>query len=231
MKKSVPALIACVLSGAMLFSAASCGADVSGDAYEDPALVIKAGNVREAVDISDLLFGIFLEDINYASYALDDNLLSNGNFESLGTMPEANNFQSDWRASGDAGVTIQTAGGIFANNPDYVNETLKTNVNPHYARVSVNSADGGISNSGHQYPSIAVEKGEKYTFSAFIKSPDGAAKATARVVDGSGEVFASVKFDVRQSADWNTAARSRRTRRPRKIFTSSSSSTRRESTT
>lgn len=64
------------------------------------------GTVSKSQAISDSLFGVFLEDINYAGYLLDDNLIPNGSFESF-TDKAAN-----WTASG-ASLSVESADGVL----------------------------------------------------------------------------------------------------------------------
>ncbi len=202
MKKLVTTLLSGAALGALALSClAGCeSADAKGEAYENPQITIQAGSVADAVDISDLLFGTFLEDINFAGYALDDNLLANGNFEELNQGANTANYQNHWTATQGATVKVGDTEGVLSSHADYHNPTVGTNVSPHYASVTVTAAGGGLSNSGYSYPAIAVVEKTEYTFSAFIKAGANA-KATARVCDGSGKEYASVTFDVKQG-DW-----------------------------
>ncbi len=201
MKKLVTMLLSGAALGALALSCLSgcASADVKGDPFESPQVTVKAGTVADALDISDLLFGTFLEDINYAGYALDDNLLANGNFEELNQGANTANYQNHWSAA-DATIKVEDTDGVLSKHDGYHNEALGTNVNPHYANVNVTAAGGGIANAGYTYPAIAVTEKTEYTFSAFIKAGTNA-KATARIVDGDKKAYASVQFDVKQG-DW-----------------------------
>ena len=70
----------------------------------------------EANRISSDLFGLFLEDINYASFALDDNLLINSSFENTitaytGTYGEPT---YGWTAGGGASISVTSGqGGVL----------------------------------------------------------------------------------------------------------------------
>ena len=200
MKKIGTALVVGAITSALLLGTTGC-ANVDGSPLDNAALTIRASSVSEAVDISDLLFGIFLEDINFASYAMDDNLIANGNFEELASSPSVNHLQNYWTATSGANIAVEATEGVFASHADYHNSEYSTNVNPHYAKVTVSSANAGLSNAGYTHPGIAVEKKVSYNFSAFIKAPGGATKATARIVDDS-KTYATVTFDVKQNASW-----------------------------
>ncbi len=199
MKKLVTSLLSSAALGALALSCLSgCGADVKGDTYDNPDVTIKAETVENALDISDLLFGTFLEDINYAGYALDDNLLANGNFEELNQGANTANYQNHWKALTGADLTVEDSDGVLSSDENYHNTTVGTNVNPHYAKVNVLNAGGGIVNEGHQYPALAFVKGTKYTFSAFIKA-DEDCEVTVRMFDTNAKKdCGSTKFSVKK---------------------------------
>ena len=202
MKKLVTTLLSGAALGALTLSClAGCAADVKGDLYDDPDVTIKAETVADAVDISDLLFGTFLEDINYAGYALDDNLLANGNFEELNQGANTANYQNHWKALSGANFAVEDTEGVLSSNSNYHNDAIGTNVNPHYAKVNVTSAGGGLINEGYKKPALALVKGTKYTFSAFIKASTDS-EVTARMVNSyEDEDCGSTTFKVKQG-DW-----------------------------
>ncbi|MBN2167539.1 MAG: carbohydrate binding domain-containing protein [Marinilabiliaceae bacterium] len=110
--------------------------------------------------ISNLLIGIFFEDINYAADGgLYAELIQNRDFEySNNDRKEWNNL-SYWQIIGNNNnVTIQTENPIHKNNPNY-------------AVLNIDSVGMGIINEG--FDGIAINKGEKYDFSVFVKSFDG----------------------------------------------------------
>ena len=202
MKKVVSLCAAGAVTCALALGAVGCGgADEKYRLYSDPMLTIEASALDDMVDISDMLFGLFLEDINYASYALDDNLVANGNFEALGDRPNANNFGQNWRAYGGGTMSIGSEDGLFADHEAYHNDELETDVNPHYAVVSVSTAGGGIINEGYKQIPIAMQKGAKYKFSAFIKSPKKSAEMTVKVDDGT-KSYLEETIQLSKSNEW-----------------------------
>ncbi len=202
MKKHLTACIAGAVACAVALGTAGCAqADEKYQLFSDPMLTIKSTSVEKAVDISDLLFGLFLEDINYASYAMDDNIVANGNFEALGTTPTANNFGQYWSALSGSSLSIEELEGIFATHNDYHSTTNNTNVNPHYAKITASNAGGGILNRGYAQVPMALRKGDKFKFSAFVKAQDGAAKMTVRLTDGNRE-FAKAEISLPQGSEW-----------------------------
>ncbi len=141
--------------------------------------------------ISDDLFGVFLEDINYAGYLLDDSVVNNGNFSSLsGSL-------SGWAAIGGGKIELKREGGVLSGT-EYDNATAS--VGKEFGRVTVSEANGGVSNSGYAQVPIAVKKGEKYTFSAFVKSAQ-AATLKVSVKDGS-TVYATADISLHAKNEW-----------------------------
>ncbi len=207
MKKLLTACLAGAVSCVLLAGTAGCGptADVSGDAFSTPDVVVKAGAISDALDISDLLFGAFLEDINYASYALDDNLVANGNFESLSDNGQDRRGDR-WAALTGATLAVENTDGIFADHAVYRHtktdaEAYSANVNPNYAAVTVTAANGGITNKGYEFIPMAVSAGEKFDLSLFAKAPEGAATMTVAVVSD-GKELASTSFSLPEGNEW-----------------------------
>lgn len=118
MKKQLSMLLSCVFAAGSLISFAACsdGADPSadrqGDKFSSPDVTLTVRANKTERTISDELFGVFLEDINYAGYALDDDLVANGSF----TYRE----KSDrWNAAGLSVNVREGEGSLHENNPDY----------------------------------------------------------------------------------------------------------------
>ncbi len=132
---------------------------------------------NERNTISDSLFGVFLEDINYAGYLLDDNLLYNGSFETF-----EGNRTIGWTAE-RANISVASGGGVLAGEEYYGGTGVSVNTN--YANVEVNIAGSGVSNGGRAQMPIAVEKDVKYIFSAFVKTAAAGTTMKVAVKDGS----------------------------------------------
>lgn len=203
MRRKAVLFTAGVLTGALLLGTACGGGgqeenvpppkiDVQASAYENPDAVLSlSGDLdvsTKSKQISSELFGIFLEDINYASYALDGNLVANGSFENAKSKTYA------WKADG-ATLAVTTADSLFKG------KTAFGSVNPTAARVGIASAGGSISNSGYVPVPIAVKKGIAYSFSAFIKATDYSGDIEIAVVNGSTE-YAKATVSVTKSEEW-----------------------------
>jgi alpha-L-arabinofuranosidase len=128
--------------------------------------------------ISNLLTGVFFEDINYAADGgLYAELVQNRGFEY--TIADKNGRDKNWnvRMAWSGTFAIDSLNGIHPNNP-------------HYAVVK----NGSITNSG--FDGIPVTIGEKYTFSIFAKG----AKCTVKLLDASGTVLAQA--EIKPGASW-----------------------------
>ncbi|MDE7158479.1 MAG: carbohydrate binding domain-containing protein, partial [Clostridiales bacterium] len=132
-----------------------------------------------------------MEDINYASYAMDDNIVANGSFEAL-----TKSKNEAWKATSGATFVVENTDGIFKNQTEYNAKS----VNPNYARINVTSAGAGIYNTGYVAVPMAVKEGTEYAFSAFIKA-DAAVEATVKVTDGTTAHW-ETKFNVPQGTEW-----------------------------
>jgi alpha-L-arabinofuranosidase len=119
---------------------------------------------EKAKPISNLLLGIFFEDINYAADGgLYAELVQNRDFEYApgdkeGHDPNWNSSHS-WTLQGNNSIfTIDASAPVHPNNP-------------HYAVLDTKTPGAALVNSG--YDGIPVKKGSKYDLSLFARQPDG----------------------------------------------------------
>ncbi|MFA9370858.1 MAG: alpha-L-arabinofuranosidase C-terminal domain-containing protein [Labilibaculum antarcticum] len=144
--------------------------------------------------ISDMLIGIFFEDINYAADGgLYAELVQNRGFEynphdKLFKDQNWNNY-SAWSFSGDQGsFTIDTV------NPIHHNQK-------HYAIIDIKKVGESLVNEG--FDGILVKEGEKYNFSVFVKMlGEIKTELLIRLTNDKGEVLAQSKIGVR-SGIWD----------------------------
>ncbi|RKD91643.1 alpha-L-arabinofuranosidase C-terminal domain-containing protein [Mangrovibacterium diazotrophicum] len=143
--------------------------------------------------ISDMLIGVFFEDINYAADGgLYAELVQNRGFEY--TPADTKNRNQDWNSSyawsftgQDDGFTIDTVAPVHPNQK-------------HYAVLTVANIGDALQNEG--FDGIALKAGDKYDFSVFAKGLDGAkGKFLVRLVDENGKVFAE-GTSKSVGADW-----------------------------
>lgn len=130
--------------------------------YSDYALSVDAE--KEIHNISDMLFGIFFEDINFAADGgLYAEKVVNRSFE-YGVLA-ADDEKHGWSKVGNVGFEIGTDDALNKNNP-------------HYAVISNEGTElSGIANKGF-LEGMAIEK-EKYDLSLYAK---GDADITVRLV-------------------------------------------------
>lgn len=150
---------------------------------------------EETKEISDLLMGIFFEDINYSTDGgLYAELIQNRDFEYDPSDREGDknwNSTHSWKLEGEnATFTISTSDPIHPNNP-------------HYAVLKTNQPGAALTNTG--FDGIALKAGEKYDFSLFARIPEGSksGKLLVRLVDADGTVQGETTVTV-SSRSWKT---------------------------
>ena len=147
----------------------------------------------EKKDISDMLIGVFFEDINYAADGgLYAELIQNRDFEYTPGDREGKdttwNSYKCWSLNGSGtAFAVDTLSPIHANNK-------------HYAVLEIDKAGAGLVNEG--YDGIPVEEGGKYNFSIFAKNQDDIDKSLLINLTGKdGEVYGSSTVNI-NSSEW-----------------------------
>lgn len=143
--------------------------------------------------ISDMLIGVFFEDINYAADGgLYAELVQNRGFEytpadTQGRDPSWNSKKS-WRFTGSRdGFVIDTLAPIHPNQK-------------HYAVLSISTSGEALENEG--FDGIALKAGDRYDFSVFARAIDGSdGKLLVRLVDENGKSIGEASSKA-LSADW-----------------------------
>ncbi len=125
----------------------------------DYTLEIDASN--KIKHISELLYGVFLEDINFAADGgLYAEMVQNRSFE-FNEIAKGNEKHA-WSDIGEISANVKKgdkAGCLNPNNPNYM------------VLTNGSSEKAGIANSGF-LEGMAVKKGESYNFSVYLKSAD-----------------------------------------------------------
>ncbi|RVT73180.1 alpha-L-arabinofuranosidase [Flavobacterium sufflavum] len=143
--------------------------------------------------ISNMLTGVFFEDINYAADGgLYAELIQNRDFEYALSDKEGRdkswNSTKAWSVSGS-----QNTFSIDSLSPIHEN-------NKHYAVLKTTEIGKGFSNEG--FDGIALKVGEKYDFSLFTRNLAGAnTKLLIRLVGKNGEKYAETTINS-NSANW-----------------------------
>lgn len=117
----------------------------------------------ESYDISEMLYGIFFEDINYAiDGGIYAEMIKNRSFEFDELASDGG--KTGWGA--DDNITFEIIDGSTDGT------SLNSN-NPHYATIeNLNTEFSGIRNRGI-LDGIALEEGKEYRLSLFVKGLDG----------------------------------------------------------
>lgn len=166
-------------------------------------------NLSDNKCISDLLTGIFFEDINYsADGGLYAELVQNRDFEySAADKPRIAGWSPlySWSTKGD-GIEV----GIDSLNPIHPN-------NAHYAAVHIHHPGASLVNAG--YDGIRIKKGEKYDCSFFVRAAtksktkflisliaDGGNTVAKTVVSANGGKWMHPKVVLTATADADSAA-------------------------
>jgi len=144
---------------------------------------------RPGAKISPTMYGIFFEDINFgADGGLYAELVKNRSFEFPDPM-------MGWSTPAGSGKGKRAATGsveILDQDPCFA-------TNPHYVRIKARGTSCGVVNEG--FSGIGVRQGEKYAFSAFVRSPDSGTRLRVELVTAGGQVLAQAKLSV-PGATW-----------------------------
>lgn len=152
-------------------------------------ITVHAGQAKK---ISDELFGVFFEDLNYAADGgLYAELVQNRDFEYSSEDGSREGWDSGyaWYAKdGNATLTIAVTDPVHENNP-------------HYAVLNVQEPGAALCNDG--FDGISLKRGEKYDFSLFARIPEGSkgGKVDVRLLNQEGEVVAKTSVTA-TSKEW-----------------------------
>jgi len=146
---------------------------------------------KEAKEISDMLIGIFFEDISYAADGgLYAELVQNRDFEYQ--LSDKNFADSTWTPKKCWSVEGNATFEINTQNPIHPN-------NKHYA--SLNIRDGDVSFINEGWDGIPVEREKEYYLSLFARTSDGAKGPIAvRLRNNSGRVVGETRITNVQGA-------------------------------
>jgi len=154
-------------------------------------------NTSEGKKISDMLIGVFFEDINYAADGgLYAELIQNRDFEYSLSDKEGHdknwNHTKAWTLTGEG-----SSFGIDSLLPVHPN-------NAHYAVIKTSNAGAVFANEG--WDGIALKAGEKYDFSMFSRNANKkSAKILVRLMSKSNEMLAE-KALVISSEKWQKSS-------------------------
>nr|WP_198526325.1 alpha-L-arabinofuranosidase C-terminal domain-containing protein [Cellulosimicrobium sp. MM] len=148
----------------------------------------------ERTEMSDELYGIFYEDINYAADGgLYAELVRNRSFEFSNQDNASFTGLTAWSAANRGGATATTQ---VVNDAGRLNAT-----NRNYLDLTTTGAGAGVRNAGYN-TGLFVEEGESYDFSVWARSTT-AQTVTVRVEDAAGTTaYATGQVAVDGSNAW-----------------------------
>lgn len=151
--------------------------------FKDPVHISISTDVQKKKSISNLLLGIFYEDINYAADGgLYAELVQNRGFEYA--LSDKENRDKNWNS--------RTAWSV-ANTDVFLVDTVSP-VHPnnkHYAVLNIEKTGVALVNEG--FNGIPVKAGEKYNLSLFARSPEKkGGRILVRLTGENGEVIGEV---------------------------------------
>lgn len=154
--------------------------DISPIRFRNAISVVIKPTIEAKKEISDMLMGIFYEDINYAADGgLYAELVQNRGFEYSISDKEGNdpkwNSRYAWSLSNGQLLTIDSLSPIHANNP-------------HYAVLNIEKKGVALINNG--FNGIPLKKGEKYNLSLFARSKEKKrGPLLVRLTGKNGEIY------------------------------------------
>lgn len=176
-----------------ILNAENSGTDKERFASLKPVYATITVDASKTKKISDLLLGMFFEDINYAADGgLYAELVQNRGFEYALSDKEGRdkgwNSYKAWSVTGDQAVfTIDSVSPVHPNNK-------------HYAVLQISQTGAGLANEG--FDGIAVKAGEKYNFSVFARTPEAKkGKLNIRLTDKNGKIYGETTTKA-ISGDW-----------------------------
>ncbi len=140
---------------------------------------------EKSKSISDMLIGIFFEDINYAAdggiYA---ELVQNRSFEYVpsdrNNRDQSWSHSHSWSLSDNSGLKFDTVSPVHPNNP-------------HYAVLELNNPGVALSNKG--FNGIVIRAGLEYDFSVFMRQiSDKTNHVKVRLIDENGSILAESRL-------------------------------------
>ena len=161
---------------------------------QKPVDIKISADVNNSKKISDMLMGVFFEDINYAADGgLYAELVQNRGFEY--NLKEKLGSDKTWIStkawsltdSNNSKLTIDTVSPLHINNK-------------HYAVLEINKVGAGLANKG--FAGIYLKEGDMYDFSLFIKNMEKSdINLLVRLVDEMGQVCGKTTV-ISRSSEW-----------------------------
>ena len=170
----------------IIFASVLCGAGILSVRAQSVIRVnVDAG--AAGIPISPTLYGIFFEDINFAADGgLSAELVKNGSFEFMDAM-------TGWRKIENSDAV--GGFGVRDDNPPFPG-------NPHYARLTLQTAGQGIGMRNEGFRGMGFKKGAHYRFSAMTRLISGEPQVLRVELCGGRDVVVGAADVHIVSRDW-----------------------------
>ena len=160
---------------------------------KEPVTVSITWNPEKKKTISDMLIGVFFEDINYAADGgLYAELIQNRDFE----------YHPEDKESRDKDWNSKKAWSVTGNNITFsieISKPIHIN-NKNHAALDIRNIGSGLVNEG--WDGIPIKAGEKYDFSIFARSLENQkGKLIVRLIGKNGEIYGET-FTKNLSDSW-----------------------------
>ncbi|MFY1694361.1 MULTISPECIES: alpha-L-arabinofuranosidase C-terminal domain-containing protein [unclassified Solwaraspora] len=187
-----------LLVGALVATAAvATGPSLADPPRPEPEYTITVDPAAAGVPISDTMYGVFFEDINYAADGgLYAELVRNRSFEFLPVDNQSFTGLTGWAPGTEAGGS-GTATPV--DDDGRLNDRNRT-----YLRLDLDNIAGGrygVTNSGYN-SGIAVEAGKRYDFSVWARTDSTGNQLTVRLLDVDGRRLAEPQRLRVHGDDW-----------------------------
>ncbi|WP_310602176.1 alpha-L-arabinofuranosidase C-terminal domain-containing protein [Anaerosporobacter sp.] len=155
--------------------------ELEEEEMKDTNYCLQINGEKQGIDISDNLYGLFFEDINFAADGgLYAEKVINRSFEFDASLAE-NGQLHGYEVVNNAKLTICTEDALNKNNPSYVELTAE-------------SEDSGMRNKGF-LEGMSFEKDEEYRFTVYIKSDSYKGKVKVALENRDGNSIGSAYIE------------------------------------
>ena len=169
---------------------------------------------KETHEVSPLLYGLFLEDINFScDGGLNTNLVANHSFDGVYMDPAFDQMAS---------METKTPPDIYPDRLRYwetedadaksMSENPASEKNPWYARIEISGSgsmrnrgyNGGLQNIGKN--AFSIRQGHRYEVSAYLRSVTFYGKVSVAVKDDAGKLLTE-KIQLTPDSVWSKSCR------------------------
>lgn len=176
------------------YSDASASETEGNDAY-----TLNVNTDQKLFDVSDVLTGLFFEDINHgADGGLYAELVENRSFEYENSL---DSWKVEKRNTTGPAVEIKEESTTAAEVKVCTDKPLNSN-NPNYVELKGKDKSETLKLVNDGYKGITVKDGDKYDFSFWARSTEKGKKVTVQIQDEDGNVISEAKTVDKIGNEW-----------------------------